>query len=87
MRTTVALEDELLATASKWTGIDNKSELLNFVLKEYIRREAGRRLAEMGGSMPDIELTPRGERSGRVPEVTFAGKAIAEIQSMKVAEE
>jgi len=86
MRTTVALEDDLLATASKWTGIENKSELLNFVLKEYIRREAGRRLAEMGGSMPDIELTPRGDRSNRVP-VTFAGKPSAKIQSMKVAKE
>ena len=85
MRTTVALDDELLATAEKWSGIHSKSELLNFVLKEFIQREAGRRLAEMGGSMPDLELTPRTERSGREP-VTYAGKPLEEIKTSRVAE-
>lgn len=86
MRTTVALDDELLATAEKWSGIHSKSELLNFVLKEFIQREAGRRLAEMGGSMPDLELTPRSERAGREP-VTYAGKPLKEIETSRVAEE
>lgn len=86
MRTTVALDDGLLATAEKWSGIHSKSELLNFVLKEFVQREAGRRLAEMGGTMPDLELTPRGGRVGREP-VTYAGKPLEEIPSAKVAEE
>lgn len=85
MRTTVALDDELLATAAKWSGIGNKSELLNFVLREFIQREAARRLAEMGGSMPDLELTPRSERAGREP-VSYAGKSLNEIPGMRVAE-
>ena len=87
MRTTVALDDELLATACKWTGIDSKSDLLNFVLKEFIRREAGRRLAEMGGTMPELALTPRGDRTGRLPVADCAAEPSEEIESTKVAEE
>ncbi len=86
MRTTVAIDDDLLATAEKWTGIHSKSDLLNFVLKEFIQREAGRRLAEMGGSMPDLEIPPRGARTGRDP-VTYDGKPLENIPGMRVAEE
>jgi len=78
MRTTVTLDDELLDTASKWSGIQSKSELLNFVLRCFVQREAARRLAEMGGSMPDLELTARGPRYGRKPLVDVTGTRVAE---------
>lgn len=65
MRTTVTLDDDLLDTATRWTGIRSKSDLMNHVLKEFLQREAGRRLAELGGSMPDLEDPARGARYGR----------------------
>ena len=59
MRTTVTIDDDLLRQAIEDTGIAEKSRLLNEALKALIRREAGRRLIEMGGTMPDLEDIPR----------------------------
>jgi Arc/MetJ family transcription regulator len=67
MRTTVSLDDDLVKTASKWTGIKSTSALVNFALKDFIEGEASRRLAEMGGSDPDMKYTERGPRSRREP--------------------
>jgi Arc/MetJ family transcription regulator len=50
MRTTVALDDELLAKAREFTGVNEKSALLNRALKVLVEREAARRLARLGGS-------------------------------------
>jgi Arc/MetJ family transcription regulator len=52
MRTTVALDDELLAKAEEYTGVREKSALLREALKALVEREAGRRLARLGGSQP-----------------------------------
>lgn len=59
MRTTITLDDDLLATAIRLTGITDRTPLIRESLKAIIAREASRRLALLGGSMPDIELTPR----------------------------
>ena len=59
MRTTVTIDDELLEQAMEDTGISEKGRLLNEALKALIRREAGRRLIELGGTMPDLEDIPR----------------------------
>jgi Arc/MetJ family transcription regulator len=59
MRTTVALDDDLLAKAQEYTGIKEKSALLHEALKLLVAREAGRRLALLGGSQPDFEAAPR----------------------------
>jgi Arc/MetJ family transcription regulator len=59
MRTTVTLHDELLADAKKYTGINETSELIRKALREMIAAEAGRRLARLGGTMPDLEDIPR----------------------------
>ena len=59
MRTTVTLDDELLAKASAATGISKRSVLLHEGLKLIVQREAARRLAAMGGSEPDLRLAPR----------------------------
>ena len=59
MRTTVTLDDELLADAKEYTGINETSELIRRALREMIAREAGRRLARLGGSAPDLVAPPR----------------------------
>lgn len=59
MRTTVTLDDDLVATAQEYTGLQEKSALLREALTVLIQREAARRLARLGGSEPDLELPPR----------------------------
>ena len=52
MRTTLALDDELLAKAQAFTGLKEKSALVREALKALIERESARRLARLGGSEP-----------------------------------
>jgi Arc/MetJ family transcription regulator len=59
MRTTLALDDELLAEAEFYTGIREKSALVREALKALVEREAARRLARLGGSEPDLKPIPR----------------------------
>ena len=59
MRTTITLDDELVAKAQLYTGIQEKSALIREALKRLIEREAARRLARLGGSMPDLKPAPR----------------------------
>ncbi len=59
MRTTVTLDDDLLARASEALGITERSVLLHEGLKLIVQREAARRLAALGGSAPDLRLPPR----------------------------
>lgn len=59
MRTTVNIDDELLADAIEFSGLKEKSAVLNEALRFYVAREAGKRLAKMGGTMPDLEDVPR----------------------------
>ncbi|HEX4042079.1 MAG TPA: type II toxin-antitoxin system VapB family antitoxin [Xanthobacteraceae bacterium] len=64
MRTTLALDDELLAKAQEFTGVKEKSALIREALKALIEREAARRLARLGGSAPDL-VAPRRRRVSR----------------------
>lgn len=59
MRTTVVLDDQLLKTAEELTGIEERTALLRKALKALIHLEASRRLAALGGTMPDLEDVPR----------------------------
>ncbi|KLK91848.1 type II toxin-antitoxin system VapB family antitoxin [Microvirga sp. KLBC 81] len=59
MRTTVALDDDLVAKAQAFTGVQEKSALLREALKALIQRESARRLARLGGSEPDLKPIPR----------------------------
>jgi Arc/MetJ family transcription regulator len=59
MRTTLALDDELVAKAQAYTGIKEKSRLIDEALKSLVQREAARRLAALGGSDPDAWAAPR----------------------------
>lgn len=58
MRTTVTIEDDLLERAAELTGIEQRGPLLRAALEALIARESARRLAALGGSMPDIGLPP-----------------------------
>ena len=59
MRTTVVLDDELLAQAEEYTGLKERSALLREALTALVQREAARRLARMGGTEPDLRPIPR----------------------------
>ncbi|MBV8106350.1 MAG: type II toxin-antitoxin system VapB family antitoxin [Hyphomicrobiales bacterium] len=59
MRTTLALDDELVAKAQMLTGVREKSGLIREALKALIERESARRLARLGGSELDLEKPPR----------------------------
>jgi Arc/MetJ family transcription regulator len=59
MRTTVTLDDELLKDAQEYTGIMEKSLLVNTALKTLVEREAARRLARLGGSAPGLKAPRR----------------------------
>lgn len=59
MRTTLALDDELMRTAQEFTGVLEKTALVREALKALIEREASRRLAALGGTMPELEEIPR----------------------------
>jgi Arc/MetJ family transcription regulator len=65
MRTTLALDDNLVAKAQAFTGLKEKSALVREALKALIERESARRLARLGGSEPDVTM-PRRRRAGRV---------------------
>jgi Arc/MetJ family transcription regulator len=64
MRTTIALDDDLLSTAKKFTGVNEKTALVREALKALIERESARRLAALGGSMPRLK-NPRRRRIGK----------------------
>jgi Arc/MetJ family transcription regulator len=59
MRTTVTLDDALLAKAEAYTGLTERSALLREALKALIERESARRLARLGGTEPDLKPIPR----------------------------
>jgi Arc/MetJ family transcription regulator len=59
MRTTITIDDELLADAQEYTGIKEKTALVREALTALVQREAARRLARLGGSQPDLEMPPR----------------------------
>lgn len=60
MRTTLTIDDELFAKAQALAepGIE-KSELLKECVRAFIQREAARRLAALGGQVPEVESVPR----------------------------
>lgn len=59
MRTTLIIEDALLARAREFSGIQEKTALVHEGLRALIAREAAKRLAALGGSEPDLRPIPR----------------------------
>jgi Arc/MetJ family transcription regulator len=50
MRTTVTIDDELLARAAELTGVTERTSLLREGLETLIRVESAKRLAALGGT-------------------------------------
>jgi Arc/MetJ family transcription regulator len=59
MRTTIALDDDLVRVAQEFTGVAEKTALVREALKALIERESARRLAALGGAMPGLKRIPR----------------------------
>jgi Arc/MetJ family transcription regulator len=59
MRTTLNIEDSLIDSASKLTGIKEKTRLVKLGLEALIARESSKRLAKLGGTEKDLKMIPR----------------------------
>lgn len=59
MRTTLALDDDLLAKAESYTGLTERTALVREALKALIERESAKRLARLGGTEPRLKAIPR----------------------------
>ena len=65
MRTTVTLDDELLKEAMKYSGITEKSRLMNEAMRRLVANELKSRVLALEGSMPNLEYSTREPRMGR----------------------
>lgn len=59
MRTTINIDEALLARAIRLTGLLDRSALLHEGLKALIERESAKRLAKLGGTQPNLKMAPR----------------------------
>ena len=59
MRTTLVLDDDLLAEAQRLTGVKERTALVREGLNALIERESARRLARLGASEPDLAAISR----------------------------
>lgn len=59
MRTTLNLDDVLIAEAQRLTGLRERTAVINEGLRALIARESARRLAELGGSEHSLAPIPR----------------------------
>jgi Arc/MetJ family transcription regulator len=59
MRTTINIDDDLFAKASKLAGPLDRSAVVHEGLKALIERESARRLARLGGTQPALKVAPR----------------------------
>jgi hypothetical protein len=78
MRTTVTLDDDLLADVEQLSGIRDRSQLLREALMALRHQIASKRLALLGGSESALTAAPRRRGAAlRVaePEATPYGKA------------
>jgi len=60
MRTTVTIDDDLYEKALEVAdpGMD-KADIFREAMKTFVRIQAAKRLAVLGGSMPDMQDVPR----------------------------
>jgi Arc/MetJ family transcription regulator len=63
MRTTLNLDDAMLADAMRLTGLKEKTAVVHAGLEALIRRESARRLVALGGTDPKA----RAGRRRRLP--------------------
>ncbi len=59
MRTTLNIDNDMLAKAVSLTGIKEKTSLIHLGLEALIARESSKRLAMLGGSEKTLKDIPR----------------------------
>ena len=59
MRTTINIDDELLAKATKLAGPMDRTAVVSEGLKALIERDSARRLARLGGTQAKLKAAPR----------------------------
>jgi Arc/MetJ family transcription regulator len=59
MKATISIDDELFARAQEYAGVEEKSAVISEALKAYVQVEAGRRLARLGGTEPQLRAASR----------------------------
>ena len=59
MRTTLNIEDDLLAKAQRLSGLKERTAVVREGLIALIERESARRLARLGGTEPLLRRVPR----------------------------
>ena len=59
MRTTLNLDDELLAQAQRLSGLTERTQLVREALLALVQRESAKRLAQLGGTQVDLQSIPR----------------------------
>ncbi|WP_414982308.1 type II toxin-antitoxin system VapB family antitoxin [Congregibacter sp.] len=53
------IDDDMLDEAKRLTGINENAAVIRFAVQKLVEREAARRLARMGGTMPELEFPGR----------------------------
>ena len=59
MRTTLTLDDDLLAQAHQISGLTERTQLIREALLALVQRESARRLARLGGTEAQLLPVPR----------------------------
>lgn len=59
MRTTITIDEELLARATRLLGPLDRSAVIHEGLRALIERESARRLARLGGTQRRLKSAPR----------------------------
>lgn len=59
MKVTITIDDKLLAKAQEYSGIEDTSAIVHAALTAFVQLEAGRLLARLGGSEPQLRPVPR----------------------------
>jgi Arc/MetJ family transcription regulator len=59
MRTTLAPDEDLLERARQFANLTENTALVREAMKALVERESARRLAQLGGTEPDLQPGPR----------------------------
>ena len=59
MRTTINLDDQLLAQAQQLSGLTERTQLIREALLALVQRESARRLAQLGGTEAQLQTIAR----------------------------
>jgi Arc/MetJ family transcription regulator len=59
MIATISIDDKLFAKARQFAGVAETSAVVEEALRAFVQREAARRLARAGGTVPDVHAPRR----------------------------